>query len=127
MKPWNEEDHPRDERGRFIDKVNAFLMNYGKAPLLQDGRLNFLQFPYLIENPKREDLTRQEWARWYDRIYEIERGYFVPRRLGRKKLIQLGNKIVVTGGTYVKPKALKIIVLLNEEDADDFIEVMHNG
>ena len=71
MGVWREEDHPRGEDGRFIDKINAFLKNHEKIPLSADGKINFLQMSYIMQKPEREDLTRAEWARWYNRIYEI--------------------------------------------------------
>lgn len=65
-------------------------------------------------------LTKQEWAQWYESIYHIRAGFYVPQ--GRDGfLIQIGNKVVVTKGTFEKPKAVYCLVFNNSEIADLFI------
>ena len=58
---------------------------------------------------------------WYEAIGEIERGMYCPMCKG-KKYIQIGNKIIVTSGTYRKPKADMVLEFSDNEKTDEFIE-----
>lgn len=55
-----------------------------------------------------DKITKQEWAMWYHSIGEIKRGMWCPKSK-EGYLIEVGNKIFVTTGTYTKPKAKKVI------------------
>ena len=44
MGVWREEDHPRGEDGRFIDKINAFVSKGGMVPLLTNGSFDLFNF-----------------------------------------------------------------------------------
>ena len=47
MKPWNEEEHPRDEKGRFTEKIRAVLSRGYELPLTSDGSLDIYRFELL--------------------------------------------------------------------------------
>lgn len=49
MSVWREEDHPRGEDGRFIEKVNAYLKIGGTAPLKPDGSLDIVRVQKKME------------------------------------------------------------------------------
>lgn len=71
-------------------------------------------------------MSRKDWRAWYDAIEEIKRGMYVPKKNG-KKHIPIGNKIVITTGTYGEPIAEKVLEFPSAELADSFIEKIARG
>ena len=65
-------------------------------------------------------ITRKEWAQWYQAIGEIKRGMYYPKT-GSGYLIQIGNKIFITNGTYSAPKLIKAVAFANAQAADRYI------
>lgn len=75
--------------------------------------------------PKAEEkvtkLSKKEWAQWYKAIGDIKRGMYVHRKNGKKYII-IGNKIVITSGTYESPKAEKVIEFDSWEKIEEFLK-----
>ena len=70
---------------------------------------------------KKVNLTQKEFASWYQKIGEIKRGGYVDKMSNGNKLIPIGNKIVVTAGTYEKPKAKMVFEFESEEKMFDYV------
>ncbi len=94
---WNEEDHPRDDSGRFSSK--------GEPPRILIGH--------------DISLSKREWAIWYQAIGDIQLGSKVPI-LNGCKCISVDNKIVLTGGTYERPFVKAVYEFDTSEEADEF-------
>ena len=109
MSNWDESKHPRDKDGKFTDLGNMSAKDLA-------GKL---QMP---------NLTKQEWALFYERIGKIKaEGHFVPKSPNGDMMIGIESEndcvLVITGGTYMKPKVKKIIRFTKKQDLYDFIEV----
>lgn len=115
MSEFKESEHPRDAKGRFTEK--------GKSKRKQVLAAIKLSAIKRDSKPKKKDiaLTNKEWSQWYTAIGWIKSGLYVPKSKG-KWYIQVGNKIVVTSGTYSDPVAEYVFEFETVEKADEFIE-----
>ena len=66
-------------------------------------------------------VTKQEWAKWYTAIGEIQRGMWCPKITGNHA-IQIGNKIFLTRGTYSSPILNRILCFETEEEVDYYLK-----
>ena len=112
---FKEEEHPRDDFGRFTEKGKS-----KRKQVLDAIKLNATKRDL---KPKKKDiaLTNKEWSQWYTAIGWIKSGLYVPKSKG-KWYIQVGNKIVITSGTYSNPIAEHVFEFETVEKADEFIE-----
>ena len=72
-------------------------------------------------------MTSQEWAIWYQSVAENKKlGYWVEEMPNGDALLKVENKgnhkLVITGGTFEKPKAKAVFEFDNSDDLIDFIE-----
>ena len=67
----------------------------------------------------KNTLTKQEFAIWYQKIGEIKRGFNVARNKNGEMLIPIGNKIVITSGTYENPIARRVFLFASDEDVQN--------
>lgn len=109
MAEFDESKHKRDERGRFSYKDQR------SAKARQALELEKKYNDDLAPEKKKVNLTQKEFASWYQKIGEIKRGGYVDKMSNGNKLIPIGNKIVVTAGTYEKPKAKMVFEFESEE------------
>lgn len=68
------------------------------------------------------NLTKKEFAIWYKKIAEIERGGYVDRSPSGDMYILIDNKIAITSGTYVKPELKETIEFENEDAMFDGLQ-----
>lgn len=101
---WDETKHPRDDDGKFR-KNNVTPCN-PKTTKFDTSKI-----------------TSKEWREWYDRIGDIERGMWCPKD-DNGYLIQINDKIFITGGTYAHPILHNVIEFKDEETTLAFIERM---
>lgn len=109
MGVWREEDHPRGEDGRFIDKINAFVSKGGMVPLLANGSFDLFnfqkQYEKLCSSKNLETPNAGEKAIPYsERGIEIDirlRGYL-------EELKNEGDYIVGRKGSF-SPEDLSIL------------------
>ncbi len=120
MAQFKEREHPRDSDGKFTQKGGA-----SKKAKLNDVA-NGLKAYYSRELNPNTSMSRKDWRAWYDAIGEIKRGMYVPKK-NDKKYIPIGNKIVITTGTYREPIAEKVLEFPSAELADSFIEKIARG
>ena len=106
----------KDAQGNLHDDINGrFTSKNGTAAL--EKKYN----DDLAPVKKSETLTKKEFAVWYKKLGEIKRGGYVDKMSNGNKLIPIGNKIVVTSGTYEKPKAKMVFEFENEERMFDYV------
>ena len=106
---WREEDHPRDEEGKFC-KSN----HLGEKIVDKDKKGDIV---------KGVKLTKQELAIWYEKIGEIKRGYYFKKTSMGEYLIPVKNKVVFTSGTYENPIDKRIVTFSSALEAEIFVEV----
>lgn len=76
---WNEREHPRDEKGQFSNKNST-------------------------------SLTKVEWRLYYKKLSDLKIKYGEQyMKDGRIPPILIEDKLVISTGTFEKPKVLKII------------------
>ncbi len=133
MAEFREEEHPRDNDGKFkdkgaSDKFNKLIEKCSDNP--EQDKKNIIQTQN-NNTPNKGTLTKQEWALWYKAVAEYKKlGYWeheTPNGNGILK-IETNNstKIVITSGTYENPKAMSIYSFKNNEDILDFIKELEN-
>ena len=106
---FEENKHPRDKGGKFTTKGN-------EGSKSSNSRQEELKNKYNSElpgKPKKEQLTQQEWALWYKAVAENKvLGYWAEELDNGNALLKVENKnshkLIITGGTFEKPKAIKI-------------------
>ena len=92
---WRESEHPRDENGKFVEK-----------------------------GVSRDALTSSEWRQYYDKFGEIRLGYHVTRLNGGKYAFVIGNKLIISAGTYEQPICVIVQTFDNEQIALDMLELI---
>ena len=109
---WREEDHPRDDYGRFC-KSN----HLGEKIVDKDKKGD------IVNGVK---LTKQELAIWYEKIGEIKRGYWCPKLINGHYLIPVKNKVIFTSGTYEEPEIGKLLRFSNEYEVIIFLKLLED-
>lgn len=104
---WDEEKHPRDSDGKFC-KVGLF-----------DGSGEH------ADSVNKSDImiSRREFAIWYQKIGEIQNGIIFHKNKNGDAYIPVDNKIIITSGTYEKPKIEKILVFNSENELYMFLRL----
>ena len=87
--------------------------------------------------PQKVNLTKKEWALWYKTIGEIKNGAYVGKMSNGNKLIRIEYydkandkgvfSIVITGGTFERPKAIQRLNFLNDEELDRALDRLKDG
>ena len=115
---FDESKHPRDKDGKFTDG-NSFGGSDNGDKLLKAVN------EYSVTN--KSSLTSQEWALWYKAVAENKKlGYWAEELPNGDAILRVENndshKLVITSGTFDKPKAKTIFEFDNSDDLIDFIE-----
>ena len=83
---------------------------------------------------KSVNLSKQDWARIYQKLGEIKRGGSVIRTAKGDIVIPLHKmrdgdtvKLVFIGGTYEQPTMKSVFQFADEDDMNDFIEEIERG
>ena len=76
------------------------------------------------KKPENKTLSKKEFAVWYQKIGEIKRGGYVDKMSNGDKLIPIDNKIVITSGTYDKPKLNRVLNFPSEEDMFEGLQAL---
>lgn len=77
---------------------------------------------FFKEAEKAVTLSKQEWARYYEKIGEIKANMFTPIFTDKgERIIVLDNKLIVDNNKFEKPKVKLIKTFLSEDDLYDFI------
>lgn len=117
-----------DNNGRFTNKQGGYQESVNdrikwakengvELPLNADGTVDDLK----LQEIQRRSLSKKEFAIWYQKLGEIKRGGHVDTMSNGDKLIPIGNKIVITSGSYVKPKVKMCLEFPNEEKMFDWL------
>lgn len=74
-------------------------------------------------------LTKMEWALWFKAVAETKKlGYWAEETLNGNAILRIETensfKIVITGGTFEKPKAKFVYTFINSDYLIDAIEVV---
>ncbi len=75
----------------------------------------------------KNTLSSQEWALWYKAVAENKAlGYWAEELDNGNALLKVENKnshkLIITGGTFEKPKAIAIYSFSNVDKMNDFIK-----
>ena len=115
-KPW------QDNKGHFTFEEN----DGGECPHNSGTKEYRQNTPYEeLTKPQgngKIQLSNREWAMFYAKLGEIERGGYVDLTSDGNQLIKIGNKVVVTAGTYEEPKVLQVVTFDSEEKLYEFLE-----
>ena len=110
---FKENEHPRDDFGRFTNKENSTKEHRQNTPYEELTK---------AEKDGKIELSRSEWAQWYVKLGEIERGGYVDKMSNGDKLIKVDKKLIISSGTYEKPKVLKVLSFETEELLFQFLK-----
>ena len=112
---WDESKHPRDGDGKFTSGAGTSSQSNTR----EQNTLN---------------LSKQDWARLYEKLGEIKRGGAVIRTSKGDMIIPLHKmsdgdtvKLVFIGGTYERPNARRVLRFIDEDEMNDFIEEIERG
>lgn len=118
MAQFNESKHPRDEEGKFTNKDCSveYRQNTSYKDILSSNKLKV----------KSSDMTKQEWALWYKAVADNKKlGYWAEELPNGDALLRVetnsSSKLVVTSGTFERPKAKTIFEFDNADDLIYFI------
>lgn len=136
MAEWREEDHPRGERGRFTETLNAALDKSSDELRDQQRREIREPEPTVVDaatgEPKTKKLStynvsRQEWARYYEQLGFIKAGTFSPMKTeDGGNVIRIDNKLFFDNGNFENPKVKKVVCFKNEEAITSYLEKVKN-
>ena len=96
----------KDKTGRYHDDGNGRFISKNKSD---------------TDKPK-VDLTRQEFAKWYQALGDIQRGMFCHKDDNGNKMIVIGKKLVFASGSYANPKIKKVMSFKHEEEIEEFLK-----
>ena len=120
MAEFKEEEHPRKKDGKFAPK--------GKGESKQD-RQKELENKFNSDLPLvfKTSLSKQEWALWYKSVAENKAlGYWAEETDDGNAILMIENngkhRIVITGGTFEKPKAKVIYSFSDTAKMLEFIK-----
>lgn len=115
---WNESNHPRDDDGKFTDK-NDTSAHFGTIIPGKGESVDWnTESDKSQKRVPRDALTKKEWAQFYKAIGDIQKGDFVVK-VGNKKVIQIGKKMLYVSGTYVNPRVERVKEFNTYEEADN--------
>lgn len=129
MAQFDESKHPRDKDGKFTDgnggnkseteKRAELVKKYSSEPERDLREENFVSTV--------NTMSSQEWALWYKAVGENEKlGYWAEELPNGDAMLKVENnglhKLVITGGTFEKPKAKAIYSFKNSDDLIDTME-----
>lgn len=118
MAEFDESKHPRAEDGKFTNGgAKQYRQNTSYDEIVDCNSDNIQR-----KKTRKASLSKKEFAVWYQKIGEIKRGGHVDTMSNGYKLIPIGNKIVVTSGTYEKPKAKGVLVFPSEDEMFNGLE-----
>ena len=94
---WKEEDHERDDQGRFASK--------GEPPKIkiEDGI----------------SLSKSQWGMWYKMLADAKRGDRFPSANGAT-YFTVENKIVITRGIFENPTIESVLTFRTIQEADEY-------
>jgi len=77
--------------------------------------------------PNKDQLTKQEWALWYQAVAENKKlGYWAEELPDGRTVLKVetkySHKLVVTSGTFEYPKADVVYSFSNADKMNDFIK-----
>lgn len=115
---FDESKHPRDKDGKFTDG-NSF----GGS----DNGDKLLKAVNEYGESSKSSLTSQEWALWYKVVAENKKlGYWAEELPNGDAILKAENKgthkLVITSGTFDKPKAEAVYSFNNSDDMNDTLE-----
>ena len=70
----------------------------------------------------QDGTTNIDLAMWYQKLGEYKRGGYFDMSANGDIYIPIGNKLIVTGGTYEAPIRKKVIFFKDEEDMFEWIQ-----
>lgn len=110
----------KDKSGHFTSEENS------GGECVHTGKVYRQNTSYEeLTNPSKNakiNLSTKEWAQFYVKLGEIERGGYVDVTTNGEKLIQIGNKLVISSGTYEEPSVERVFEFPNEEKLFDYLE-----
>ena len=117
----------RDAQGNLHDDNNGrFTSKSGTS-----DKMSELERKYNDDLPitPKNDLSKQEWALWYKAVAENKAlGYWAQELGDGTAVLKVENdnahKIVITSGTFEKPKANAVYSFSSSDELNDYIEVL---
>ena len=84
---------------------------------------------YKEKKVDKKSLTSQEWALWYKAVAENKaQGYWAEELSDGTAILKVENgnnhKLIITSGTFEKPKANAVYSFKNADEMNDYIEVL---
>lgn len=126
---FDESEHPRDSDGKFTDGTGRS----GEEKLEEAKRIYDTEeiSPSELSESRKPQLSRQEWAMFYERIGKIKaEGHSVTKTSNGDMLIPIetkdSNVLVIANGTYKKPNVKFAVRFENNRDMYDTIERLEN-
>lgn len=106
MADFDESKHPRDESGKFTDKGGGYRQNASYSEILG----------------KDIQLTKQEYARYYEKVGQIKAGLLNADtdKNGNRRII-LDNKLIFDNNRFENPKIKYVLEFGSEDDLYSFI------
>ena len=121
-------------QGHFTDREHdGKSCPYDK---ITSEELSELETQEIEDTPKYEEkkvdkksLTSQEWALWYKAVAENKAlGYWAEELSDGTAILKVENgnnhKLIITSGSFEKPKANAVYSFKNANEMNDYIEVL---
>lgn len=106
MTDFDESKHPRDDDGKFTDKGGGYRQNASYSEILG----------------KDIQLTKQEYARYYEKVGQIKAGLLNAKVANNgQRMIILDNKVIFDNNQFINPRIKYVIEFETEEDLYSFI------
>ena len=112
---WREEDHPRDDDGRFTDGGKYYPTN-SLEPYI----------PSALRQKRKNRLTKEQYARWSKMLADGLHGDYVFEADGNK-YITIDNIIVVSSGTFERPQINAVYRFASEDEMYEFYNLLRKG
>lgn len=107
----------------------AEKMGAGNKPQNYDEKTGeYADTDFFKEAEKAVTLSKQEWARYYEKIGEIKAGLLLPRITANGyRVIALDNKVIFDNGKYANPKVYSIKEFKSVDYLNDFLDELEQA
>ena len=112
---WREEEHPRDDGGRFTDGEKYYPTNSLEP---------YKKSSYKKTNKNR--LSPEQYARWSKMLADGLHGDYIFEKNGRK-YITIDNIIVVSSGSFELPRVDNVYRFASNDEMNEFYNVLRKG
>lgn len=114
---WSEEDHPRDEDGKFAKSETRGSSGSEESKSYRQNT----KYEDILQ-PSTGKLTKKQWAQFYDRLSDIKNGSQPFSKLKNNTIaVLVDDAIVLSTGDYERPKATGFIAYKDQNELDAII------